>query len=452
MRPFKQSVGLPVTHPNASYEELLAKLSKTSSASQDESSSVFAKLFAKPPRLTKQEAAKAQPKDSDSTRRLGEGQGFRRETISVGADLPEVDLSQFDHKLDVLIDNIVDYSLEQADARVSALVEGAPSSAAEQFEGEPPEEPSRGPASMEPVSASQESLLVGELEAPAPQEDMVVAEEPLPEDVDPLFSRVAVDIDRANAPIEFSAAQFIQPGEREGIEVLFDLAREAIANPESEKQYVTEIEVSDKRHVEAEPIVQEQLKQAERVIETPLITLKGLRPREEHAGTVYGRDSKDEPLAPASAWRRLAACAVDVVLVLLTGSLAGAFSFIMVNGGVGQIFAILARFQLIDGLILLQVVIVWILCLSVLYPLVAYIFWETTFGEFSVGVKPVSKGEAFLARPNAIVRALTLPVSVLFFGFVPAFSGGVTVHDLCARTEIGLVPKGARIKDAQELS
>lgn len=535
MRPFKGSVGLPITNPKVKYAELVAKLEKQSRAPAREAASFVGKLFRRPP--SPQPSPKSPEAEPGVTKKVVENHGLKqkepphyiekRTRTLLAEDVANAgDVSRFDDGLDDLLDDIVEHSMAEAERETASLLDKTEAIRRRQpAKDEPPPpklksffnpeavaqiQPAREDSAVkekkavpsppaeevkpeEVTPASEDSSLgvglndalderapTGEFEdfkppeitieedkgvllnvsddiqtvvetrdsnppeiidvPPGVEEKEEEEEEPLPDDTDKLFCRTAVDIRRAEAPLEFFPEQFILPAQKEEISILFDLTAEGIKNPDAEKVYVEELEGSESRRVEAEETVHQRMKQAEQVISAPRITVKGLRPREEREYTTSAEASPPKPLAPAGLSRRVYALFLDVLFILILSFILGCATFAVLAGSTDVLTTLAEELDIFDVLSLVRVCALWLAGLSVLYPLFAYYLWRQTLGESAAGIMAVDRGLRTLSRPQATVRALTLPLSVLLFGYLPVMFGKPTIHDQLAITEVGNVP------------
>ena len=233
---------------------------------------------------------------------------------------------------------------------------------------------------------------------------------------------------------EFQLEQLAQLANREDIKLLFDMSRDAIINPESEKMYTDEVRISETKHVEAAALSR-QLAKVEKLVSAPVMSLRAMRAKS--AAKAAAREQAEiAKLEAAKLDVRIRAFLSDVMIVLCA---AFGFSFVyalwvdttLLDKLVGT-----ARLNwsdlIVPGAAFLQALIV----LATLYPLLSYMLLNATLGEKSCNILLLRADGRPLTAMNWLVRIFVFPLSILCLGFVPLLFGGKSLHDRLAKTAL----------------
>jgi uncharacterized RDD family membrane protein YckC len=263
--------------------------------------------------------------------------------------------------------------------------------------------------------------------------------------LDALFAETLGDLinTRAEDAIELSSEHFYSNVQPERVAVLFEMTREALIDPESERRYTDEIETSSQRKVESEEMTA-QLRNVVQVMNAPMVTLKG-RQGLGLSGKSIERETPEhwEP-APVSVLRRLAAMLVDTLVVLFLTVLGTSallvylmpdFDAVLLGDRIPNIFDIInvITYAALSGILL-----------SIFLPTLFLSLWSSTPGLSAMGLTALSLKGKSVGKAQALVRSAVMPLSLLFFGWVPLLFGKGSLHDSAARIVI------ARKRDRRE--
>ena len=462
LRPHKHELSLPVGDPRASYEELLEaegltakKTAPPPKPAKEKSSPGFlrriASLFSParpqhPPLHIEITPSTPQPhtaaaKTAAQPSSPSGAPAKKTPKISTIAPTPKViDLSNIEEDLDKVIDQMIENEPVTFEA---VPVEKKPGNAAAkelnfEFVDENAAEETEA-ASESALAAAQVLSELGDEQAaeaaPAPRT-------PIPElpcfaanDAEPasaFYADASREIEqRAPAVMELSYRQIAAKEDGERLAILFDLARDYLADPQAQRRYVEKIETSAERKVDAGTLAQ-QLKSVERAIEAPTFSLKKgsaipAQPRKE---------TQPEPALPESAsWRLRSKSASIDLLFMIAVSMAITFGIV----GRELIVASLDRWmgggiEPLDVVFPAATFLAVLSFLSIVYPLACLLTARHTLGSFLTGMRIVSADGRPPKAGQIIVRACSLPLSVLSLGILPILRGGPARHDLISGT------------------
>ncbi len=232
--------------------------------------------------------------------------------------------------------------------------------------------------------------------------------------------------------LELSAEHFFSMQGRSDVEVLFEMSREALIDPESERRYVNTVQTSVNREVDAGDAAI-QLRVVERLSNAQLVSLKG-----NQGLSISGRRVEDEIEHPslqarAPAWRRISAFGLDALVALLCGLgvaivalLAGPFS---VNELVTGTRAF-SPFDLID-------VAMWVTLGSlvnlILLPFISLSLTSRTLGQLIMGLMIRSPRGRPIGLSQALVWCLTTPLSIVSGGALLVAFGRSSLHEWASK-------------------
>ncbi len=274
--------------------------------------------------------------------------------------------------------------------------------------------------------------------------------------VQALFDMMLVEMDSHAVDVELSFENLAPFQLSEEILVLFDMSEEVLDDSNAEFQYQEVVATSTTRSVENEALV-EQLNKAEVELNPEFSLSKGYEKKlhhTEHKTTAeewqhqleekYGSRVKEIILATIP--RLGLAFLIDqLVIVLITGL----FSLGIVYQGPhsNAVIALALGNQPLfsDAVVLFGVFASLFLLITPIYPLVATWIFGKSVGLLACSLTLYKENGTPVEFPNLFVRSATLPLSILFFGYVPIFFGHRSFHDRVAKTVVG-IRRGKKIR------
>ena len=251
-----------------------------------------------------------------------------------------------------------------------------------------------------------------------------------------LFEAAYRELKTEDSQIELENEQLTTFSRSEEATLLFDLTRESIANPKHHK-YVENITPSESRQI-ATPTLQKELARIEQVVNAPQITLKGFKTAQT-AGTEKGavKTAPRTPLLEPAPWqKRLAAFILDgFSIAALAGFVAAGGLFFQFQNWRDFVIDPLSL-DAFDGIYFLEMFIIAFLALLVIYPLISMLILKTCPWAGALGLTIACPRQARLPFENVLIRALTFPLSALFFGYLPLLRGRNAWHDAWSGTSI----------------
>lgn len=253
----------------------------------------------------------------------------------------------------------------------------------------------------------------------------------------------------AEGAVEFDLHQL---GGRHNVEemvLLFDLALEALDNPEGAQRYIEQIRTSSETEVEAKSLTQE-LAKVESVIEAPLFSLKGIRKGVQESSVKtesdipVGQSQVKVHYVDASARKRLQSGFIDGLLVL---SVALVITLVSSNLGLGDLFHLISDRSsslVVQTLPAMSLFIEVATLLTVLYPIVTLGLFRCTLGQKLLGLKVLRDNGHRIGLENVVVRSLVLPISPIASTVSKNLPAGRTFHDHIARTMLVMIAEEVR--------
>ncbi|MCB0310875.1 MAG: RDD family protein, partial [Bdellovibrionales bacterium] len=247
---------------------------------------------------------------------------------------------------------------------------------------------------------------------------------PLPDvDFNLLFREAWNEITLSNfeTAAELYTEQFMTPQSAEEIRVLFDLSEESIIEPSKAQQYQESISQSADRQVSAERL-QKHLERVEQHTSAPQITLKGKKGSSSLAQNETLRGNI-VVLKSASTRPRLAAFTIDVATVLLLSILIVLFQAFWGQTGLWNKLGDPSELERLDLILPAALGLISIIILSVLYPLLSLISLGKTLGMDICEIRILNGDGRNLELDNLLVRVLTFHLSLLTFGYIELLFG-----------------------------
>ncbi len=245
------------------------------------------------------------------------------------------------------------------------------------------------------------------------------------------YTAAAIEIEQhAPAEIELSFQQLSGGGKDEHLTLLFDLAEDFIKDPQKKTTYVEKIATSSERTVKA-PAIEVQLRNIESTLDAPMFSLK--------SGSALAHPSEEtttESALPTPAhWKlRLKSALVDILSIMSVGVIITIFSFGGAFATFLQNLVNADKPDLVEILFPTALFLALLILLSIIYPLVALLASRQTIGSAMTGLHLISIDGRLPKRKQIVVRALSLPLSILSLGTLPAIKGGLSRHDVLSGT------------------
>lgn len=246
------------------------------------------------------------------------------------------------------------------------------------------------------------------------------------------FASAFLDTLQAEENLELSAEQFAPSLPKEEISAYFDLAMEAINNPEVEKRYVKDFKISEKRQVDASDLAS-QLSKLEKRMSTQHISLKGAGAH-GHAAVTESAELPPPESAPCS--RRLLAFCIDCLVILAISTIGAVSIFAFSTPFFIEMLVGEVAFDAFDYVSLISWLSALFVTFSFLYPLFSVAYYGNTEGMRISRLSVVSNEGRKGKLVNVFLRSASLPLSNLCFGFLPALWGNRALHDRLARTYV----------------
>ena len=209
--------------------------------------------------------------------------------------------------------------------------------------------------------------------------------------------------------------------------LLFDVAYQTTKNPHILETFNQEIPSSKNVKLDSKKLAF-TLEQVKKTLEAPAFSLKrkGRKPRV--------RERLRYEYAPRKL--RLLSALIDISTCIILAVL-GTFAF-------GSIIAP----EFINGLSIpplperyavLGLFFALLISLSAIYPIVSIIMYKKTLGTKLTNLQIRRQNERPLITPNAIVRGLLMPLSLICFGYAPLLFKKEALHDHFAKSKLALM-------------
>lgn len=251
---------------------------------------------------------------------------------------------------------------------------------------------------------------------------------------------------------QLSFEQFSNPGAREELTILFDLALESIEDPTAQDRYVDVIQTSEKAKVHSSELMK-QFERIQKAFELPQLTMKALRsmwthgPEIEELDLSSGRrgvrrvsghvERSGMSFIPASGSEAFAAFFADLAIFLpLTLFITLILSFL--NGlSLENLGDMLQSFSFIASIAYLRTLVLVVAVLGLAYALVHALFHGRTPGMSVLGLRFRTLKGSEPSRSALTIRVLVWPLSFLLGGVIAIALGKKSLHDLASNTYIG---------------
>ncbi len=417
LREKKREGGIPITNPDASYDDLVANLKSKSYKPAIFSSVVSAAhnlrgIFARP-------NASEEMQDNESA--VDE---YLDAAISETIDsVQAIEEAQSEPKPEMAAAHIAEELLEESpEVAAASLTEPPPGPPVEAIAEEPPPPP------------AQEEV--------APPKIEVAAQLANPQETSLLFQSAFDDIKQyVPDDLEFAAKSLGQRYETKAIEVLFDLAKEAIEKPETAGRYLEAVPTSEQVTVEnssLERILQrvegairakaEQFSSFKRDPRKVLASLLRSGTGDEAAAAVVGRK-----IEVAGLPRRFLSFLIDSIVICAIGvCLAFAGGYIYYQDAYREVISAGSR----DAIYTVPLIGLFLICAlsaALILPAILLSIYRTTLGMRIAHIKLVQHSGARPTVRQLLTWAFSLPASWLFLGFTGLFTANKqTLHDWVA--------------------
>jgi len=406
LRQFKLERGLPVTQPDAAYDDLVSKHS-LKSEDKDQTGSFLSRLTGLVAQLSKSE----QP-DSSRIETSADVHPDREEQLSGVEDqfeaLPEEQLP---------VESALELEIEresEPEAKAESEVAGIPV-VEESFTHVQDASVDPSPPATLPRSAPAVSI-----------EDLEIAT---------MFQDCFDELrgfEESGFSIDFNQIENLLG--REDIKLLFQMAMESIDSPDIEKLYQQEVVTPSKDRIK-DSALQRVLERTERALDAPVFSLRS-RKRKKKKKEISESPVASLPaieLKAAGMIRRLLGFSIDLLLFALVSVSLSVLCLQLLHPDLsGNLFlnADSSNYVLILFLGYLLLVSVF---LSFAYNLISAIVFGQTPGALAVGVEYCNPERA---EPSSlwshIVLSSVYPFSILMFGYLPLFLGRRSLHERLA--------------------
>ena len=361
---------------------------------------------------------------------------------------------QSERELDDLIDTIIEEAavslVPQEPVAVAAEVSPAsveeviPEVALKTQEAEPDPASVAEPAVEEPPVKPLVELVMPV--ASTPQQDEAALVPSTQGVLGDLFAAAQKDVFKLQdaSGYEFGLDVFKPALSPEQISLLFDLSEEALKNPTSEKSYAEHLLTSDDRHVAPSTSLEQQVKRTEKILAAPVFTLK--HAPELHSSSQAGAhqhevSSAEDNLSPAktedaSLFERIWGFAVDAIVMVFISAAAGLlYSAAFWQDGLRRSLES-GSVDWLDLLPALGISLAVLPICLIVYPLVMGVMFDATLGQKSTYISLGQASGRALGLSNLLVRAFSMPLSMLFFGWLSLPFTRRALHDYLARTRV----------------
>jgi uncharacterized RDD family membrane protein YckC len=242
--------------------------------------------------------------------------------------------------------------------------------------------------------------------------------------------------DQRPLAFELSAEHFFSMKGREDIEVLFEMSREALIDPDSERRYVSTVALSENRVVDAGE-ASTYLKKLEVLSSTPVVTLRGAGGLSISGRPLFPHEPEPPPpLAPI--WRRMVAFCCDGIFGIL---LAWCFSLTLLFSGPLSLNEVITGSRVIGSLDLIEIALWWTIGFLFLWPsaiAISLAIWSRTLGQWFVGLQARSLRGRKLGVSQSVVWSFSLPLSLATGGSLLPLAGRATLHEWAARALVSM--------------
>ena len=255
------------------------------------------------------------------------------------------------------------------------------------------------------------------------------------EEVGRLFSEARGEMEASCSSIEFNPEQFTDFKQSEEINLLFDLAKEAVLDPEAERRYASDIARSESRHVAAEAL-SKQLAQVERFISKPLLSLKGMYKSPQERAAAEQAKGPAPIVQPPHIVQRVVGTMIDLLLIAVLSTIISLLSAAPRYSEISDVVLGNITPDIFDLLTMASIFLCSYLILLVVYPLFALKLFHNTIGGYAAGYELLTLGGSQPRTAHLMVHCLLFPLSLVFFGYLPPLWKKPALHDFLANTAL----------------
>jgi len=413
LRQYKLERGLPVTQPDADYDDLVSKHS-LKSEDRDQTGSFLSRLTGLVAHLSKPE----QP-DPSGTEIPADGRPDRDGQESGGENQSD----------ELLEEQVLDEPELELEPEREPELEGKGDSGLAEVPGAPTVEESfinRQNLVLDPPPAA---TLPG-AGPPVSIEDLEIAT---------MFQDCFDELrgfEESGFSIDFNQIENLLG--REDIKLLFQMAKESIDSPEIEKLYQQEVTTSSKDRIK-DSALQRVLERTEKALDAPVFSLRS-RKKKRKKKEISESPEASLPaieLKAAGLLRRLLGFSIDLlVFTLVSVSLSVLCTQFLHPDLSGNLFFKADSFEYVLILFLGYLLLISVV-LSFAYNFISAIVFGQTPGALAVGVEYYNPERA---EPSSlwshIVLSAVYPLSVLMFGYLPLFFGRRALHERLAGVKL----------------
>lgn len=402
LRPHKLQTGIKVSSPEASYEDLVSKVQGTSK--QDDGINSFLGSLKNFLTFSTEDKKPAPPSPPPVVEQK------IAEAVSAATTIAEVPKDSL-HTPEIQ---------EQPEAAPPPTQDLAPTEATQTYI-EPTPPPVSSPEDLSPDIQQKTEI-------------------PQDAEINTLFKLAANDAIAASALVsELSAGHFQQIQKRQDIDLLFDIAFEAIHDLSAESSLNIDYEKSEGKQLES-TFVAAQLEKVERIFSDSVRMLRNVgrsgnaKPKSE-AYQLKGPKPLIDPdkMVWPSKSERFALFAIDWFFVGIIGIIIGSLYTNFFTSDFPGIFHP-GEMRDLDVFALFINGIITSFIFAPAYFVSAQTLYDTTVGAKLLGLVVLSDTGRDAKGSNALVRGLLIPLSTLCFGYLTLLKKNQSAHDLLART------------------
>lgn len=233
------------------------------------------------------------------------------------------------------------------------------------------------------------------------------------------------------AAFSLSQDELLAPEHSDAVNVLFDLADEVIRDPSRESSLVEQGTRSEERQLESAGL-SGMLARIEKRISLPVFGLKSVMADAKQRSEKAEHEETAPQLESASLMDRISAFLWDTAVILLIAVAGSAGIMRAIEGK--SLLAALNSSDTIELTLPLTITVALALILSVLYWFFALTTYKNTLGNMLSGLIIVSETYRRPRLSHIIVRALSAPLSLVCFGYLPVLFGRRSMLDRLSRT------------------
>ena len=248
-------------------------------------------------------------------------------------------------------------------------------------------------------------------------------------------------IQEPQAIIEPAFETVSDPAQREQIDLFFDAALEALANPELDAAFAADV-TNIKEKTLASSSLERMLKRVEAAISQPLVSLVApIGAGKKQAAAEKPAGSERPPTIPVSGLAVLAAAVLDLILGILI-SLGMVIVYLWMAHPFGDDQPFSAHYWIrFEDLRPLGMLLATGLVSTVLYPLISLFVAGKTLGQYQFGIQVLDLQGEEPSYEALLIRNSSAPLAFLLTLHIPFLIKGCMLHDQIAGTQLVKAPR-----------